>query len=747
MDKKKFENKKMNSKAVTASKNTPAENSALNTSSNIDKRRGIKPNETIKLNLRYPDPHVGFEPLSGYLIHFLTKFILKYIYLLNQVFGAKVDSTYWGSMTTQILDVRNRDEALIIPARAGAGKSTWILAFILALCELYLAKNPILLAIGGVMLVIQKVETLNEILDKIEHFFPGRSKDVMVAMQGWSKSGQEHGFCQNKQVTRYKECQKRSCPFAQNCKVLAFAQKAESAFIIGMTQNRFAMLRETGSIDRFLYWTPADHDAPIPRRYLIFDEKFDMSQQTILDVPQINKASTEIEQLAKSRRLPDSHARSIQNSLSFHVMNSFQNLRKILVSKREGKVIDMPFGLCRLDDVNLDQLGYEEFRNSFQGYRRSYLTPAVQTCFRVMDRLYEKQSLFVKSSGFSVMCTEPRTLLFGNAQTIIFDATAEVDGDYLNLEQGRFLPSSPPLHMNQVTFHIYDHPNLNVSKTAMKKLWKFPAFTTLIEELINQWNGDVFLCTYKDYSKYFPQQFSEAANQRIVKMPNKEQACVPYFGGTNGANNFNQCTNVILLGYPRLSPTDYLQKAYAAWEDTGFQNEILNAVGKMEYQDEIRKDAFRELPMLSKYENMHLAARLEQEIYRCALRNAVCNKQINVVLFCPPKRMCEILLDRFHGCHVRYYEDLPTCVAFYRDSSRSYGGKPTAYNKLAKFFSHWDGESMKSSDLRQQLDISQSAWKDLMKSERTKKLLEDYKVKRNGRGPNTIFCHQQELCA
>ncbi len=62
--------------------------------------------------------------------------------------------------------------------------------------------------------------------------------------------------------------------------------------------------------------------------------------------------------------------------------------------------------------------------------------------------------------------------------------------------------------------------------------------------------------------------------------------------------------------------------------------------------------------MLIDYENRHLAARLEQEIYRCAIRNPTRDEDINIFLFAAPKQILELLIPRFEGCGVRYIKDL-----------------------------------------------------------------------------------------
>lgn len=94
------------------------------------------------------------------------------------------------------------------------------------------------------------------------------------------------------------------------------------------------------------------------------------------------------------------------------------------------------------------------------------------------------------------------------------------------------------------------------------------------------------------------------------------------------------------------------------------------------------------------------------------------------------------------------YEDLPDCVEAVRARAGIYGGQPTAYAKLAEFLETWDGAAVRVSDLKKRLGITDSAWKELLKGEKSKALLARYGVERRGRGPNAVYCvKHNDLCA
>jgi len=301
------------------------------------------------------------------------------------------------------------------------------------------------------------------------------------------------------------------------------------------------------------------------------------------------------------------------------------------------------------------------------------------------------------------------------------------------------LADLPLQYSKKITFHIYEHPDLNVSRNALQKSWKLPAFAELIGEILNKYPAKTFLCTYQDIAGHLPELLSLDVIGKLVRMPNRENFQLPYFGGTNGANDFNDCHNVIMLGYPRLSPQDYLFKAYSAYGKHGFKKEISDLSDELCLRERIPKDILRQLPMLIDYENRHLAARLEQEIYRCAIRNPTCDENINIFLFAPPKQILELLIPRFKGCKVHHLKELPQCVEDIKDSTRIYAGEPTAFNKFKEFIETWDGNPVKPAEVQVKLGISKSAWKEIRKKASFKSLLAQNNVIETGRGVNARF--------
>lgn len=140
----------------------------------------------------YPNPDSGFEILSEFQKVQITRHTPKNTRRLCADRGIKLDFEFWEKHTRRILGLPTPEDAIVVPAPTGAGKSTWIEAFHLALKDLF-KKNPALdKAIVGTVIVLQKVDSLNSLAAELNEGCPA-DRPFMVALQGWSQSGKQLG--------------------------------------------------------------------------------------------------------------------------------------------------------------------------------------------------------------------------------------------------------------------------------------------------------------------------------------------------------------------------------------------------------------------------------------------------------------------------------------------------------------------------------------------------------------------------
>lgn len=713
---------------------------------------GVKESSTpiIEERLRpvCPDPDTGFTPLSQFLVEKLTETIMDRMRSLCQQRRSKLDLSYWKRTTHQILSSPEPKTTYIIASPPGSGKSTWIEAFTTALAEQFRSGPELANALVGIAVVLQKVEDLNRLAEVLNQNTPKEDPN-MIALQGWSISGQKQGFCMNTSVTQFEECHPTTCPYAYRCELRTFGERSLSAPIVGLTQERFTMLRSSGNLDKILFRLGGDGHLH-PRRYLIFDEKFPLAQVDTLDKDCIDKASSEFTQLISKMSATDSAVRGLQQSLSYSIERPFQMLRGRLCVQDDRGRQDIQADFCTFSGQEEDERhAYEKFRKLVLEQRREYATKSLRAAFAVMDRLYAgEQCLFSKTNGFAVTSIAPPQIQFGECQSVIFDATAKVDKDYHCLKQVKFLTDEPERERPNIRFHIYTAKELNVSKQAMDCPWKIEAFSQLIAALTQGKPEQIFVCTYKRHAETFAEALQGIMKpkefERILLMPGCDRPMLPYFGGTNGSNAFSKAQTVFMLGYPRLDPRNYLIQTCAAYG----QEQLAREISTLSQEQLLSKslEPLYSLPCVKSYVDHHLAARLEQEIYRCSLRNPAATGCINVYLFHPPKNVLHLLMERIQPEKI-IHGDVPDCVAVSKRAARRYHGDDTSFGRLSKFLSTWDGTSIPSGTLRERLGISHAVWKDLLSDVRVKELLKTHQVLRKGRGRSAVWYISKTECA
>ena len=420
---------------------------------------------------RRPNPQNGWEPLPPFLQAQMIKATMKQLKKLKNSRQVMLDLEYWENNTRVMLSQQDPYQPLIISAQAGSGKSTWIQAFHLALKELFGEKSRLETALVGTVIILQKVADLNRLAEALNEGCPN-DKPFMVALQGWSASGKANGYCENLAVTSYDQCQRNKCPYASHCQILKFHEMAPVAPVVGLTQERFYMLR--GNIlDQVLYRQFENGKASLPRRYIIFDEKFKMSSSTSVSTDEINNLSSAFTELLQDEQTTDNSVRMLQNSLSFYVFSVFQALRKESREKYRDSPYereqDIPIGFVSLPDSLKPRAdAYPMFRQQVMSKKVNVNPVLLHRVLTVMDKVYAGEPvLFTRGGAFALHVFQPPQVQFGDCQTIIFDATAEVDHDYMPFQDACFLTERPKSKPRRITYYLYRHELLKVSKSAM----------------------------------------------------------------------------------------------------------------------------------------------------------------------------------------------------------------------------------------------------------------------------------------
>ena len=707
-------------------------------------------NTFAKLNPVCPDPDVGYQPLSDYLVNELSERTMHYFKNFCTARQIELDTKYWKRYTRRILKTKSSDKALVISSPAGSGKSTWIQSFLLALLDVMKEQSEFDLSLVGAVVVLQKVEDLNGLADLLNEDCTSEHP-AMVSLQGWTDSGSRRGLCRNLSVDNYDACLRQQCPYAEKCPILHFPEDAKIAPIVGMTQERFCQLREPG-LDSVLYRQCPDGQEH-PRRYILFDEKFQMASVTSVSADTINDASKAFSALIQKLDLTDQRVCGLQQWLDRTVRQLFQQLRYDLRRDTDEGPEDILVGVLTLtEDIRKEYGDYTQFRNFMDQRGKRYLNRSLADILLVLNHLFQGgQCLFTKTDGFTIHYIQPPQILFGKSLTIIFDATAQVDEDYQSVQHlSTFLNDEPTRTDRKVVFIRHNHEAFNVSKSAMNSAWKLPLLVQIIWKIISSTsrNDKVFVCTYKDYSVILAKELKAVMPpedyQKIFLMADRGEDTLPYFNGVNGSNAFQEATHVILVGYPRLPLSTYLALACAAYGMSAIETELET---RLSQKDKVTQNDLWQLPSVQKYMAHHLAARMEQDIYRCAQRRPDFKGEIHVHLFYPPRYAYQLLKNRLPSITLSDDSQEPENLLQLKRRYRSYQGGTTSYGRLETFLSEWDGAEISVIQLREQLGISKAVWKDLMKNSDVRAMMKKHGVETVGRGANRKWTQARDLCA
>ena len=197
----------------------------------------------------------------------------------------------------------------------------------------------------------------------------------------------------------------------------------------------------------------------------------------------------------------------------------------------------------------------------------------------------------------------------------------------------------------------------------------------LVEDIMCGNNGDFLLITYKKHAKAVTDLLDRKLMGRIPLMqpPEGGREVIPYHGGTHGSNRFHRCDSVVLLGYPRLNEQDYLLRAIGAYGAEQLIREFMELEPKS--VDGSFHGALQNLPSVSKYITHHLAAEIEQAIFRTSYRNMEGRQGADVYFPFPDSNMMRLLQMRFPEVQP-IYELLPIYFAEENaPSSEKQGGK------------------------------------------------------------------------
>lgn len=159
----------------------------------------------------------------------------------------------------------------------------------------------------------------------------------------------------------------------------------------------------------------------------------------------------------------------------------------------------------------------------------------------------------------------------------------------------------------------------------------------------------VLVVTYKGYAKELWDALSEF-HDRLIPLQADDNSgpkeSLPYFGGMNGSNRYNEADCVICAGLGRFDSEEYFNRALAFDFDG-------SAWG--EFEQACLDPSFRntdDLACVQKMRNLTMARDLVQLVFRSTLRNHGGKEPVSLWLIQPPEEVVMHVREKFGDCSV-----------------------------------------------------------------------------------------------
>ncbi|AIQ11329.1 hypothetical protein [Paenibacillus durus] len=605
-------------------------------------------------------------------------------------------------------ELKQPDKTTVIPAKAGFGKSTLILSILETVINSLGAFRENESAVDlGMIIVSDRIEDLKKTQSKIRERFgyydTFNQEDWVYVMEGWNKEK-----CENGVVEYYSGCCTTSnCSLYKDCWVYKQRFEQNDSPIVAMTNERFSYYR-TEKMDTLNSYNT--FHGTLPRKIIIIDEKPVLEKHVTVDETILLILSEAINNINVRDPIEDSNNKMYLKNVLHEIHGRLLELQKKHAIHRSRIIL------------NDEDIFDEKFLQTFSRYFKYQFTEEITA----IQLLFKSGGLFCHTSKrtFFKAIFPKEKFQIENFRTYIFDATGEGDPSYTD-EFIHFNIDDYKEYSN-LTFYInLENMSRNSIESSRNKL------DIAARWINNKFQEATYVVSYKTCGKMNASQRLTKllkSNKHVVLDKDKNgKNVVPYFGNTKGKNLFQNCRNMVQIGWPRL-PSD---ETVAAYMYTFVNMEKLKQLSESE-MDQVQ-GYIKFNPTSSKFgldninifELKRMMVDLEQEVFRTKVRDFSSNEPVNIYLFGGDYRIKEMIAQRFKGCKFRV-EEIPEFAL----EKNKQNGEDKKEKKLYNFINeNWDGQPILLKQLRDDFKITETYWSKLMKKKLIKNLFEARGIK------------------
>ena len=611
-----------------------------------------------------------------------------------------------------------------IPLLPGMGKSTLVRALVKVLTREFVRMSDYAKSLGGVILVVEKIAEAYELRDLIQENAPNR--DLVRVLEGPNDFNIAHGGCQRSDVQTRAECPGKDCPQAAECRLLHAADKAnQTPFLVFMHARydqyyieNLSALREWSSGEETIY----------TRKLLIVDEAPNLMKVSKLSTSVIAACEGMISTYKPSYELSwDKPKQTLLSTLNYSLRIPFQKLL------RQYKANGSRIAMATSDDFNAAAFDWSKL-DPFCDQLEHYAGPRSDEIIETVSVLSKQPAAY--QIGQEHELTVPHCRPFDirdDLRTFILSGSAFLSPELYENPEVDMPPAAVQESYQRLTIHVQrSDTRFSVSKTAMANKPTRNVLTVWLKNKLSGMAGHkVLVVTYKGYAKELWDALSEF-HDRLIPLQADDNSgpkeSLPYFGGMNGSNRYNEADCVICAGLGRFDSEEYFNRALAFDFDG-------SAWG--EFEQACLDPSFRntdDLACVQKMRNLTMARDLVQLVFRSTLRNHGGKEPVSLWLIQPPEEVVMHVRESFRDCQHDEISELPFECLSELAAGRTFQGKPTHASKLLKWLADWDGSPILIAEVQGQLGMKPGQWKEARKNAAVKEAFKH--IETDGSGKN-----------
>lgn len=616
-----------------------------------------------------------------------------------------------------------------IPFQPGLGKSTLIRALLAVFADEFRAKTPIADTVGGVIVVVEKTAEAEEL-----ETLCNASKDypaVAKAISAPNDYNLAQGKCPNGSASSYVECQGRNCPDYAACPLAQSASQTMDTPILIMLHARYQRYME--DMAPFLAWE--DERGQHCRALLLVDELPPMIEDNALSLSKINEIESSISQYKPSYQ---KNLWKEKNSILYE----WTSVLRVPYFKLAGIVRRSTDLYGTLSRKELEEAGLaSEALGHLVELLKEYLGTADHAAIQLAEAFRTAASAYYAvGQDFSLFAPRLRKLNgAGQPATFLFSGTAALAPELSQNPDISYFEDQKIESFDRLRINIQRGDLFNASRSGLVKKQNLAGLIAWIKFILPQLEAQhkkILAVTYKPYAAELWSALHDFHNVLIpyTEVDGTQKTLLPYFGGLNGSNLYQESTCVICIGLNRFEPKDYISRTLALDFDGAYAAEINAAIEVEEGNVNLSS-----IPCVMEMQDITLAQEIVQLVFRSALRKHGESLPIDLWLLQPPNGVIQHLKNYFVGCQVQEHNELPEQCQIALTASRKYQGGQTNPGKLLEFLSEMEeGMQFTPGQARGATGLTPTQFKEAKKNKVVKRYFDSH-IETMGSGKNTVY--------